>query len=136
MAKIEPKKPDPFEDEAEVVAGGGEDGVDGIAVAVGEIVAVHAVTVLEVTDDRFDGGAAFHQALDGRGDAAFLPRCEDAQLVYAGRIMAAVAGIGEDPLEGRAGQRLGDVHRLRDREEPRRAEGPLHPRERRRRRDL
>jgi len=47
-----PKKPDPFEDEAEVVAGSGEDGVDGIAVAVGEVIAVHTVTVLEVTDDR------------------------------------------------------------------------------------
>jgi len=93
-----PKKPDPFWDEAEVVACGGEDGVDGIAVAVGEVIAVHAVSVLEMTDDRFDGGAAFHEAFDGRGDAAFLPRCEDAQIVYAGRIVAPVAsGMAGSP---------------------------------------
>jgi len=64
------------------------------------------MTVLEVTDDRFDGGAAFHEAFDGRGNAAFLPRCEDAQFVYAGRIVAPVSGIGEDAFKGGAGERL------------------------------
>ena len=59
-----------------------------------------------MSDDRLDGSAAFHEALDCWGDAAFLPRCEDTQFVYAGRIVAPVAGIGEDPLQGRAGQRL------------------------------
>ena len=106
IAKLEPKKPDPFEDEAEVVAGGGEDGVDGVALFVSEVVSLHAVAVLEVSDDRLDGGAAFHEALDCWGDAAFLPRCEDAQFVDTGRIVAPLAGIGEDPLQGRAGQRL------------------------------
>ena len=45
------KKPDPFEDEAEGVAGGGEDGIDGVAMFVGEAVRVHSVAVLEVPDD-------------------------------------------------------------------------------------
>ena len=41
---------------AEVVSGGGEDGVDGIAVAVGEIVAADAVLILDVADDCLEQG--------------------------------------------------------------------------------
>lgn len=36
-----PKKREPPEEQAEVVGGGGEDGVDGIAAGMGEIIAVH-----------------------------------------------------------------------------------------------
>ena len=69
----------------------------------GEVVAVHAVAVLDVADDRFDGGPAFHLALDGRGDAAFLAGGEDAQLVDPRGVVPLVSGIGEDALEGGAG---------------------------------
>ena len=58
------EKPQPVEEEAEVVAGGSKDGVDGVAAAEGEIVAIHAVLVLDVADDRLDGGPASHLAFD------------------------------------------------------------------------
>jgi hypothetical protein len=64
------QKPQPVEQEAEVVADGGEYGVDGVASAMGKVIAAHAVLGLEMTDHRFDGGASFHVALDLRGDAA------------------------------------------------------------------
>ena len=45
------KKPQPVEEEAEVVSGSGQDGVDGIALWPCEIVAIYAVAVLDVADD-------------------------------------------------------------------------------------
>jgi hypothetical protein len=42
---------EPAQEQAEVGAGSGEHGVDAIAIATGEIVAAHAVILLEVTDD-------------------------------------------------------------------------------------
>lgn len=57
---------------AEVVTHRGEDGIDRIAFAVGEIIAIHAVLVLDVTDDRLDGGPPLHFALDGSRDAVLL----------------------------------------------------------------
>jgi hypothetical protein len=53
-----PKGGEPFEQAAEVVAGGGEDGVGGVAVGSGEVVSAHAVLGLGVANDRFDGGTA------------------------------------------------------------------------------
>ena len=47
-----------------------EDSVDGIALGACEIVAVHAVAVLDVADDRFDGGTPLHLAFDGGRHAA------------------------------------------------------------------
>lgn len=49
------KKRHPVEQEAEVVSGGGEDGIDGVAGGVGEIVSLHPVPALQVADDGFDG---------------------------------------------------------------------------------
>lgn len=40
----------PTQEQAEVVAGGGEDGIDAVAVTALEMIAVHAVLGLEVTD--------------------------------------------------------------------------------------
>jgi hypothetical protein len=42
----------------EVVADGGEDGIDTVAIAALEVVAAHAVLALDVADDRLDGDAA------------------------------------------------------------------------------
>ncbi len=50
------RSPQPHEESSEVVAGGGEHGVDGVAAGVGEVIAAHAVMFLEVADDGFDGG--------------------------------------------------------------------------------
>ena len=68
--------------------------------AVMEIVAVHAVLVLDVADDRLDGRTAAHLSLDLRGDAALLLGSEDFELVIGRRIVAAVAGVGVDAFEG------------------------------------
>jgi hypothetical protein len=48
----------PGEDEAEVVAYGGEDGVCGVTVSAFEVAAAEVSVGLHVTDDGFDGGAA------------------------------------------------------------------------------
>ena len=56
----------------EVIADGGEHGVDGIAGAVSEMIAAHAVLGLEMADHRFDGGAPLEFAFDLGRDAALL----------------------------------------------------------------
>src|SRR5260370_42555246 len=63
---------EPAQEQVEVEAGGGEHGVGAIAVAALEVVAAHAVVVLDVADHGLDGGAAAHLAADGFGDAADL----------------------------------------------------------------
>ena len=50
-----PQKRQPPQQEVEVVAGGGSDGVDRITGAVGEVVAAHPVLVLQVADHRLHG---------------------------------------------------------------------------------
>ena len=57
----------PLEQAAEVVAGGGEDGVGGVAVGSGKIVSAHAVFGLGVADDRFDRRAAAEFAFNRPG---------------------------------------------------------------------
>ena len=41
------KPPEPLQEEAEVIAGGGEDGVGAVAIAALEAVAAHAVVLVE-----------------------------------------------------------------------------------------
>ena len=48
----------------------------------GEIIAAHAVILLEVPDDGLDGGAPSHVAFDLRGDAALLAGGVDFELVF------------------------------------------------------
>ena len=83
-----PQIPEPLEDEGEVVSGGGEDGVDCIALGVGEVVATHSVLVLDVADDRLDGGAASQLAFDLGRHPALLARGEDPELVARGGVVA------------------------------------------------
>ena len=64
-AYLKPKSPDPLEDEAEVVSGGGEDWVNGITLGVSEVIAVHPVTRLDVTDNQ--GRKALDTILKNRG---------------------------------------------------------------------
>ena len=52
------QKPEPADQAAEVVAGGGEDGVVGVAAPEPEIVAAHEVLGLGMTNDGLDGGPA------------------------------------------------------------------------------
>jgi hypothetical protein len=69
----EQKLSQPGEDEAEVVASGGEDGVGGVAVAAVEMAAAEVTVGLHVTDHGSDGAAASELALDGTEDARFCP---------------------------------------------------------------
>ena len=66
---------------------------------VGEIVAAHAVFVLDVADDRLDRRSSSHLALDGWRHAPLLACGEDPELVALRCVVAAIAGIGEDALD-------------------------------------
>ena len=70
----ERKKPNqPGTEEAEVVAGGGEDDVDGVAGGTSEEIAAELAVFLHVTDDGLDASAPPDLATNGRRDAALLP---------------------------------------------------------------
>src|SRR5262249_48580165 len=60
----EQQKPQPCEEAAEVIAGGGEHGIGGVAAGVGEVISAHAVVLLEMADDGLDGGPPFEFAFD------------------------------------------------------------------------
>lgn len=83
---------------------GGGGGIAGIAGAMGELVAAHAVMLLKMADDRFDGGAALEGALDLRGDAA--PLAGGIDLEGPWRVVATVAGIGDDAVDGVVNERF------------------------------
>src|SRR5437763_3078104 len=75
------KPSQPAQEEAEVVAGGGEHGIDAVAVASLEIIAAHSVLGLDMADDRLDRSAAFHLAADRFGDPANLAADPDPELL-------------------------------------------------------
>jgi hypothetical protein len=62
----------PFKQEMEVITGGGQHGVNGIADTVCKIIAAHAVLGLEMTDHWFDGGAPPQLAFDLRCEPVLL----------------------------------------------------------------
>ena len=99
-------KREPGQEASEVVAGSGEDGVDGITGAVGEVIAAHAMLGLQVSDDGLDRGAPPHPAFDLRRHAPFLSGGVDADIVRRRRAMSAIAGIGDDAHHLCAGRRL------------------------------
>ena len=81
----------------EVITGGGQHGVNGIASMVCKIIAAHAVLGPGVPDDWLDRGAALHLAADRAGRPADLAGDPDPELLLV--IMAAIAlvdvGCGE-----------------------------------------
>jgi hypothetical protein len=83
--------------ESEVVAGGGEDGVGGVAAAAFEMATTEVTVGLHVTDHGFNGGAASELAFDDAEHAAFLSR--DAA--------AAVSLVDIASFDGAAGETLG-----------------------------
>src|ERR1700732_391051 len=121
---------EPAQEQAEVVAGGGEDRVDAVTMSAFEVVATHPMAVLEMADHGLDGGAASHLAADGLGDPADLsadPYLEPVGIVVAAIALVAVDAayrdtcelfeIGDDGTErvaviGVAVQRLGVQHEL------------------------
>ena len=66
------QEPQPFKQEMEVITGGGQHGVNGIAGTVCKIIAAHAVLGLEMTDHWFDGGAPPQLAFDLRCEPVLL----------------------------------------------------------------
>src|SRR5262245_43301075 len=69
------------------------------SIAAGEIVAAHAVILLEVADDGFDGGATAHLAADGLGDTPDLtadPDLEPVRIVVAAIALVAVDAADRD----------------------------------------
>src|SRR5688572_21203029 len=93
------QKGEPPQEEAEVVARRREDSVGGVAVPAGEAVAAHAVLVLEVADGGLHGGASAEGALDGGGEPSLLAGDVDLEALLPGRVVAAVAGIGDHAVE-------------------------------------
>ena len=63
---------EPPEQEAEVLAGAGEQGIDLVAMAPFEVIAAEMAVGLEVPDDRLDGGPSPEFPFDDAEDAALL----------------------------------------------------------------
>ena len=72
QARQEPAQPGA--EQAEVVAGGGEDEVDRVAFRAAQEVAAEMAVALQVIDDGLDGAAAPPLAVNGWRDAASLAR--------------------------------------------------------------
>jgi hypothetical protein len=79
----------PGEQSPEVVAGGGEDGVGGVAGPVSEVVAAHPVLGFEMADAGLDRRAAAQVPFDRFGDAPFLAGDKDPEPVLGRSIVAA-----------------------------------------------
>jgi hypothetical protein len=86
----EQQEPQPGEEEAEVITGGGKDGVD-VAGGMRQVVAVHAVLSLEMSADGLDHRPASHLALDLRCHAPLLACGVDPKLLIGRCVVAAIA---------------------------------------------
>jgi hypothetical protein len=89
--------PQPGEDEAQVVADCGEDGVRGVAGTALEVAAAEVAVGFHVSDHSLDGGSAPQFALDDAEDAALLAGDEDAARI--GRIVAAISLVDIGALD-------------------------------------
>ena len=94
----------PAAEQTEVIAGGGEDAIDVVAVLTLEVVTAHAVFGLEVSDHRLDGGASAHFFCDCWGDAAHIAGDPDTKAI--GTIVAPVTLGDVDAPRLDAGYRL------------------------------
>jgi hypothetical protein len=83
------------------VAGRGEDGIDAVAEAPLELIAVHAVLSLDVADDGLDRRTRLHLATGGSRDAADLPRDPNSEPVRV--VVAAVPIIDMGAAPGLIG---------------------------------
>lgn len=75
------KLPESVEQGGEAVADSGLDGVESVVLLASEVVAAHPMPGLYAANDRLDGGATAHLALDGWDDAAFLAAGDEPELV-------------------------------------------------------
>lgn len=99
---------EPSQEQTEVVAGCCEDGVDAVAEAALEVVAVHAVLGIDVADDGLDSRTTLHLAPDGSRDVADLLRDPDPEPV---RVVVATVPFGDvDAASLHAGELLHGDH--------------------------
>src|SRR5262245_13615943 len=85
---------EPAQEQAEVVASGGEHGVVAVTVAALEVVAAHPVILLDVPDDELDGCTTAHLAADGLGYAPDLAGDPDLEAVRM--VVTAIAFVSVD----------------------------------------
>ena len=71
--------------------------IDAVAVASFEIIAVHSMLGLHVTDDGLDRGSAFHLAFDGDSGSPNLPG--DPDPVFVRVVMAAIPLVDMGTLD-------------------------------------
>ena len=101
-ARIGRKSPPSFEDEAEVVADGGEDGVGVVAVQAFEVVAGEMAIGLHMANRRLDGRSALEFALDLAVHAA--PLAGEVDRERLGRVVPAVSLVGVGSFDFPAGE--------------------------------
>ena len=89
--------PEVVEDQAEIVSGAAQQGVDRVTSRTGEEVAIEATIDLHVTDHRLDGTAPAQLATDRRRDPATLTGDEDAAMIET---MSAIAAIDIATCDG------------------------------------
>ena len=93
------------EDEAQVVAGGGEERVDLVAILAQEMVSAKPAVGLGVADHRLDRRAPLELAFHSRRQAAAAPGEDDLGLTLV--VVAAIALVSVDPLGRDAAHGLG-----------------------------
>ncbi len=81
----------------EVVSGGREDGIGGVAGLALEVAAAEVALLFHVPDKGLDGGSPPQLSLDGTEDTALLSGDEDAARL--GRIVSAVSVVDVDPVD-------------------------------------
>jgi hypothetical protein len=72
---------EPAQEQAEVVSGGGENGVNAVPISALEIVATHPTVILEMADHGLNGSSASHLAANDFCDAADLAANPDPEPV-------------------------------------------------------
>ena len=75
------KNGEPSQQEVEVEAGGGEDGVDTVAIVALEVIAVHPMLRLQMADDGLDRRSSFHLSLYGGRRSSELASDADPELL-------------------------------------------------------
>jgi hypothetical protein len=98
------KDAEPDGDAPEVVCGGGEDGVCGIAGMALEVAASEVTFFLHVADEGFDGGSAAQLSFDRTEDVTLLAGDEDAARL--GRVVPAISLVDVDPFDLATGKAL------------------------------
>ena len=84
------------EDKAEIVSGGGEECVHGVADGAEQIVAIEPAVILHVADHGLDGGSSLEFTLDAGCQATALAGQEDA--LGSVIVVPAITPVGVDAL--------------------------------------